>query len=341
VTIHNPNIHALLTKFFTNLGFTTPVWEQPWVTKFNELYTSVNEEKQRGIIDLLAHTKTPTSSRSQNVASWTERNVSTRSVCPALTLVMRAIACKIPLDIPDRQLKYFDGIDHKALQEEVDAQNRWRHNNPYIGGRYYSSTRRFATDNSVFTPTLDNSTKKQFLTMVAATTLTPATSKSVLVVDWAAKNPRPTFSNPTIYNLEGATEFDHQRALNNPAGTIISSDPYTTIIALAHCPNTVAEKYFTHEPFTNEDYTLWANTMENLFPVQELAYHTLHGDITGYRFETNWEYRLATGELEDPFIDLEDYDTMNFNVPAATKLWVHHKMKHLMKPMKLNNTYNF
>ena len=123
MTIHNPNIHALLTTFFINLGFTTPVWEQPWVTKFNNLYTSVDEEKQRGIIDLLAHTKTPTSSRSQNVASWVERNVSTRSVCPALTLVMRAIACKIPLDVTERKLKYFDGIDHKALQKEVDAQN--------------------------------------------------------------------------------------------------------------------------------------------------------------------------------------------------------------------------
>lgn len=224
-----------------------------YFSHINKLYQQTTPEHQHAYLDLLAHSKVMLSMKSSEQIWWPERVVRANAPCPpALTLIMRAIACKIPLDVTERQLKYFDGIDHKALQKEVDAQNTWRHNNPYIGEHYYSSTRRFATDNSVFTPTLDNSSKKQFLTMVAATTLTP-TSKSILVVDWATKNPRPTFSNPTIYNLEGATEFDHQRALNNPAGTIISSDPYTTIISLAHCPNTVAEKYFTHESFTNED----------------------------------------------------------------------------------------
>lgn len=56
MTTHNPNIHALITKFFTNLGFTTPVWEQPWVTKFNNLYTSVDEEKNAAS---LIYSRTP------------------------------------------------------------------------------------------------------------------------------------------------------------------------------------------------------------------------------------------------------------------------------------------
>lgn len=104
-----------------------------YFSHINKLYQQATREHQHAYLDLLAHSRVMLSMKSSYQAFWKERAVRANAPCPpALTLIMRALHDRVPLEVTKTQATYFTTAEQlEAVQQEVKEQNMWATQNEY------------------------------------------------------------------------------------------------------------------------------------------------------------------------------------------------------------------
>lgn len=113
--------------------------------------------------------------------------------------------------------------------------------------------------------------------------------------------------------LPGATMFWHQCNLYD-YGDMVRA------VALGNLPAQVVKKYSTWGlgAFTGEEYLLWAEMMEELFPARELAFRWV---TKGEGYYVSWQYlkERAAGHVTSIFKDMDEHPN---HIPVSTQLWL-------------------
>lgn len=297
---------------------------QYFAEEFYELYEHATKNQQHVMLDMIAHSHVQKNINTPKAIPWEEHSAAPNTTHPALTVVMRALKHSVPLEDADGyQTKLFDPETLDTLKTEVLNHHTWKQGNPYFENMRFISN---ITDETttVKPPVVSTDNKFDFIKFMSLMMVSPTRMAPLIMLYYFSLYRRP--QNYAISAYEGALEFEHQSA--------IVSHPYSRswskeAIALAHCPDELVSQWL-HKGYgalTGDDYRLWADTMESLFPARELAYNLVStpGTENNYRNVLFWEFKLATSKITQIFEINENLDSNRLDLAAT--VWVLHKMR--------------
>lgn len=328
-TVTAPTIWGLYVQGIKDLGIR-------FVKVMESLYMEATIEQQYAILDMLTYTRAPKNSNSNSfdMCTWGERTVSSRTHCPpALTLTMKALREREPLTPTSNQKKYFKSQEYlEALQHEVEQQNTWVKNNTYAFNMYFTdhNITNQETLQGVNPPNLEDFyyVTDTFRALITITQINP--KYAPLAVYWAQKGV-PIY-NVTLNQLPGLVELRHQQNL------WYFTPRFLDTIMLLNCSPKMIEKTYHGEPLTNQEYRMLADKLEELHPIQELAYQNILKGTT-YENLRHLESHYVNGH--DVFLKITGFER-EVTIPDATKLWLLQKMRDTNNTtMELDNMCSF
>lgn len=307
----NSKIFSILNTYLQKLA--NSGYGSNWAEDVKNMWDATTPEHRHLILDLIAHTKIYDGDTTR---SWEELTTQGGYLL-RLSIVMNALAANVPLThaqgyTPD----LFPTEADKTFTQEIDAHNVWRSSNPYWCGTQFVEDDGIPGDvtGSRMVPVPDISVSGYaFIEAVAAALMAPVAAAPAVISQFK-RAWKPDLNRRTPNGaLPGATMFWHQCNLYD-YGDMVRA------VALGNLPPRVVEKYFTRgvEAFTGEEYLLWAEMMEELFPARELA---LRWVTTGEGYYVSWQYlkERAAGHVTSIFKDMDEHPN---HIPVSTQLWL-------------------
>ena len=284
-----------------------------WADDVKNMWDATTPGHRHLILDLIAHTKIYDGDTTR---SWEELTTQGGYLL-RLSVVMNALAANVPLTrakgyTPD----LFPMEADKTFTQEIDAHNAWRSSNPYWCGTQFveddSTNSDSCAEQMVSVPTISPA-GREFIEALCAALMVPVAAAPITVAHLTdRRNVAPTRRTP-ISALPGATMFWYQCNLYDYISLVRA-------VALGNLPPQTVKKYFTHgvEAFTGEEYQLWAEMMEELFPARELA---LRWVTTGEGYYVSRQYlkEQAAGHVTSIFKDMDEHPN---HIPVSTQLWL-------------------
>lgn len=308
----NSKIFSILNTYLQKLAESG--FGANWADDVKNMWDAATPGHRHLILDLIAHTKIYDGDTTR---SWEELTTQGGYLL-RLSIVMNALAANVPLTraqgyTPD----LFPTEADKTFTQEIDAHNVWRSSNPYWCGTQFveddsTNSDSCADDNMVSVPTI-SPTGWKFIEALCAVLMAPVAAAPAVISQFKrAWKPDLTRRTPNGA-LPGATMFWHQCNLYD-YGDMVRA------VALGNLPAQVVKKYSTWGlgSFTGEEYLLWAETMEELFPARELA---LRWVTTGEGYYVSWQYlkEQAAGHVTSIFKDMDEHPN---HIPVSTQLWL-------------------
>lgn len=282
-----------------------------------ELYDNASEAHQHVILDMCANANVQKNKNTRKTEPWGSHSTSPNSTHPALTVIMRALKNGVPLEeVNGYHEKIFTPDTLDDLKREVDTHHEWQKNHPYFEGLVFTHTQARSKSASY---NLEWSTESGLCSCLSAVLLAPAHMAPIIPLY------RQTWSYNCDYPVEayrGALEFERQCELSSHR---LPREEYMEVLALAHCPESVVSHWLHDKVLTSDEYVLLAETMENMFPVRELAYQyvTTKKREHNYSARLDWEYKLVTRKIDSVF----EADYGKLDLPLSTKVWLMDKMR--------------
>ena len=285
-----------------------------------ELYDNASEAHQHVILDMCANANVQKSKNTSKTAPWGSHSTSPNSTHPVLAVIMRALKNGVPLEEVDGyHEKVFNPDTLDTLKREVDTHHEWQKNHPYFEGLVFTHTqaRNKSTPYNLEWSTEDVYGLRSYLSTVL---LAPAHMAPIITLycqKWKHDRDYP------VEAYRGALEFEHQCELSSHQ---VIRGTYMEALALAHCPESVVSHWLHNDKvLTSDEYVLLAETMENMFPVRELAYQyvTTKKREHNYFVHAYWEYELATRKIDS--VDEVGSGMVDLSLPTC--VWLIDKMR--------------
>ena len=318
-------IFNLLTDYFNT--FTDdpfrPAYNTGWVNILQKLWDNADEPHRRVILDAIANAHVQNQVNSSYIPDvpWAEHDTAPNSTHPALTLTMRALHEQKPLHtITGYDPNLFTPEDLPHLQQAITEQNTWRAT-AYAHGKRFDPN--LNNDQAHIGP-INNYSGIVAVRNIAKIMLAPVHLAPIVIqysnIDLQEEEEEGTLDCPAAA-LPGLNDLIRQTEITKGARFTARS------LALCHCPELVL-KVVRYGMFhlTCEEYRTWCDTMENLFPVRELAAREAADDAM-YRARPDWLISRALGDDTSIF-----EDTYNgYRVSIASRLWALEKTRATQK----------
>lgn len=314
-TIACPTIWEITVDSMKKLGIS-------YFSHINKLYQQATPEHQHAYLDLLAHSKVMLSMKSRYQACWTERVVRVNAPCPpALTLIMRALHDRVPLEVTKTQATYFTTKEQlEAAQKEVAEQNTWATQNEYAFGMKFQCDSLYNalynnSKNNVHPPGITFEFCWEYTWDIAALFGSPP-KYAPLAVSWGVD--RTPMYNHVYKRSQGYQELQHQQTLRD-----WEMSQLIDIMTILNSPEPIIRKVLSKKKLNNEELFILAETLEELYPVRARAYEAI---------QNGTEYAVLTPESgiipsENMFGEPNPEKGHNpVTIPPKTKKWLRNKM---------------
>ena len=284
-----------------------------------ELYDNASEAHQHVILDMCANANVQKNKNTRKTEPWGSHSTSPNSTHPALTIIMRALKKGVPLEeVRGYHEKVFNPDTLDTLKREVDTHHEWQKNHPYFEGLVFTHAK--AKDTlEAYNPEWSTENVYELRSCLSTVLLAPAHMAPIITLY------RRTWKRDRDYPVDvyrGALEFEYQCELSSSQ---LMRGAYMEALTLAHCPESVVSHWVHDKVLTSDEYVLLAETMENLFPVRELAYQyvTTKKREHQYFVHAYWEYELATRKIDSVY----EVGSGMVDLPLPTCVWLIDKMR--------------
>lgn len=309
-TIACPTIWEITVDSMKKLGVN-------YFPHINKLYQQTTPEHQHAYLDLLAHSKVMLSMKNREQICWTERSVKSNSPCPpALTLIMRALHDRVPLEVTKTQATYFATAEQlEAVQQEVLEQNMWAAQNEYAYGMSFQCDSSNNSKKIITPPGVTFEYDWEYTWDIAALFGSPP-EYAPLAVSWAF--PRNYMYEHVYVRTQGYKEFQHQRKL---WGYEIRQ--VVDVITILNSPEPIIRKVMSKKKLNNEELFILSEKLEELYPVRARAYEAI---------QHRTEYAVLIPKngiipLEGMFGEPNSEKGHNpVTIPPKTRKWLRNKM---------------
>jgi hypothetical protein len=309
-TIACPTIWEITVDSMKKLGVN-------YFPHINKLYQQTTPEHQHAYLDLLAHSKVMLSMKNREQIWWPERSVKSNSPCPpALTLIMRALHDRVPLEVTKTQATYFATAEQlEAVQQEVLEQNMWAAQNEYAYGMSFQCDSSNNSKKIITPPGVTFEYDWEYTWDIAALFGSPP-EYAPLAVSWAF--PRNYMYEHVYVRTQGYKEFQHQRKL---WGYEIRQ--VVDVITILNSPEPIIRKVMSKKKLNNEELFILSEKLEELYPVRARAYEAI---------QHRTEYAVLIPKngiipLEGMFGEPNSEKGHNpVTIPPKTRKWLRNKM---------------
>lgn len=242
-----------------------------YFSHINKLYQQTTPEHQHAYLDLLAHSKVMLSMKSSEQIWWPERVVRANAPCPpALTLIMRALHDRVPLEVTKTQATYFATKEQlEAVQQEVVEQNMWAAQNEYAFDMKFQCDTLYNalynnSKNNIHPPRVTMEHKREYMWNISALFNSPP-KYAPLAVSWGVD--RTPMYNHAYKRSQGYKDLQHQSKLWGYGMRQIIS-----VITVLNSPEPIIRKVLSKKKLNNEELFILSETLEKLYPVRARAY---------------------------------------------------------------------
>ena len=314
-TIACPTIWEITVDSMKKLGIS-------YFSHINKLYQQTTPEHQHAYLDLLAHSKVMLSMKSSEQIWWPERAVRANAPCPpALTLIMRALHDRVPLEVTKTQATYFATKEQlEAVQQEVVEQNMWAAQNEYAFDMKFQCDTLYNalynnSKNNIHPPRVTMEHKWEYMWNISALFNSPP-EYAPLAVTW-------TFDGTPMYThaykrSQGYKELQHQIDLWGYGMRQIIS-----VITVLNSPEPIIRKVMSKKKLNNEELFILAETLEELYPVRARAYEAIQNRIEYAVLLPEESIIPSEGMFGEPNTE-KGHNPVT--IPPKTRKWLRNKM---------------
>ena len=284
----------------------------------NKLYQQTTPEHQHAYLDLLAHSKVMLSMKNREQICWTERSVKSNSPCPpALTLIMRALHDRVPLEVTKTQATYFATAEQlEAVQQEVLEQNMWAAQNEYAYGMSFQCDSSNNSKKIITPPRITMEHKWEYMWNISTLFNSPP-EHAPLAVSWAFDR-TPMYTH-AYKRSQGYKDLQHQIDLWGYGMRQIIS-----VITVLNSPEPIIRKVLSKKKLSNEELFILSETLEKLYPIRARAYEAI---------QNKTEYAVLLPEesiIPSEGIMFGEPNTEKGHIPVTippkTRKWLRNKM---------------
>lgn len=309
-TIACPTIWGITVDGMKKLGVS-------YFSHINKLYQQATPEHQHAYLDLLAHSKVMLSMKNREQICWAERSIKSNFPCPpALTLIMRALHDRVPLEVTKTQAAYFTTAEQlEAAQKEVAEQNTWATQNKYAFDMKFQCDSSNNSKKTITPPGITFEYDWEYTWDIAALFCSPP-EYAPLAVSWAF--PRNYMYEHVYVRTQGYKEFQHQSKLWG-----YGMRPIISVITILNSPEAIIRKVLSKKKLNNEELFILSETLEKLYPIRARAYESI---------QNRTQYAVLIPEngiipSENMFGEPNPEKGHNpVTIPPKTKKWLRNKM---------------
>jgi hypothetical protein len=309
-TIACPTIWEITVNSMKKLGVS-------YFSHINKLYQQTTPEHQHAYLDLLAHSKVMLSMKNREQICWTERSIKANSPCPpALTLIMRALHDRVPLEVTKTQATYFATTEQlEAAQQEVLEQNTWATQNKYAFDMKFQCDSSNNSKKTITPPGITFEYNWEYTWNIAALFCSPP-EYAPLAVTWAFDG-TPMYTH-AYKRSQGYKDLQHQIDLWGYGMRQIMS-----VITVLNSPEPIIRKVMSKKKLNNEELFILSETLEKLYPIRARAYEAIKNK-TGYAVLLPEEVIIPSEGMFGVPNPEKGHNPVT--IPPKTRKWLRNKM---------------
>ena len=287
-TVPNSVIFSLFLEYVSSITSQDQVCQVLLIDRLKTLWATASQDHRHVFIDTIAN---GTALKKGRQVPWREHSLEGQR--QGLVYAMTAISSGLN-ELPWANTPNLgDTRTTTALAEEIRGQVAWRTSGPYLSSPYLGSTGFHPRGEGLYTqgPNIHWHRIETLIIDLAAVALTPPQLAPLVFEESRVSE---------LYDLERYTHPDTQEALEYLETQKVITDTAVTpvFIALGACPESIPLKILNKqiETITSEEYRVWADAMEGMFPARKYARDRIAQGVM-YTPIRDWVYRLATQEI--------------------------------------------
>jgi len=287
-TVPNSVIFSLFLEYISSITSQDQVYQVFLIDRLKTLWETADTEHRHVFIDIIANGTILKGSRR---IPWHEYSLEGphQGLVYAMTAISKGFNELPWATTPDLG----DTRTTTALAEEIRGQVAWRTIGPYLSSPYLGSTGFHPRGEGLYTqgPNIHWHGIESLIIDLAAVALTPPQLAPLVFEESRVSE---------LYDLERYAHPDTREALEYLETQKVITDTAVTpvFIALGACPESIPLKILNKqiETITSEEYRVWADAMEGMFPARKYARDRIAQGVM-YTPIRDWVYRLATQEI--------------------------------------------
>lgn len=287
-TVPNSVIFSLFLEYVSSITIQDQVYQVFLIDRLKTLWAAASQEHRHVFIDIIAN---GTALKKGRQVPWREHSLEGQR--QGLVYAMTAISSGLN-ELPWANTPNLgDTRTTTALAEEIREQVAWRTSGPYLSSPYLGSTGFHPRGEGLYTqgPNIHWHRIETLIIDLAAVALTPPQLAPLVFEESRVSE---------LYDLERYARPDTREALEYLETQKVITDTAVTpvFIALGACPESIPLKILNKqiETITSEEYRVWADAMEGMFPARKYARDRIAQGVM-YTPIRDWVYRLATQEI--------------------------------------------
>ena len=283
-TVPGSVIFSLFLEYISSFTHHERAYQALLIKRLETLWATASLDHRHVFIDIIAN---GTINKGKRWVSWREHTLEEGSH-QGLVYAMTAISNRVN-ELPWANTPYLgDAHTTAALAEEIKEQVAWSNNTRYLNQQsFHPHGEGLQTQGA----RLHKLGIDSLIIDLAAVALAPPRLAPLVFNESRARE---------FYDLERYTHPDAWEGLEYLQTQKIITDTTVTpaFIALGRCPESISLKILNKqiETITSEEYRLWADAMEGMFPARKYARDRIAQGVM-YTPIRDWVYRLATQEI--------------------------------------------